>query len=330
MRSAIKYQDKHQNEVIFVTSVAHFSKYFLQKKRLSESSKFRSNHNVSPYNQHFTFTGKEKDAETGFSYFGARYYDPALSSLFISVDPMADKYPNISPYAYCMWNPVKLVDPDGNETIENDDWYKNSKGEMKWFNSSSEIYIHEGEKYKRVGKNAIMTNSDGNVVYGDCRGHIHNSVPLQTITVSETLTDFERTMLNPIVKSIHQSAFEFWGHPVTNTVVDATLFVVTGGLEALIENIGKTVSRRSAKVFFRKANYSKKVQMQIMQNDLHSFPQAVDGYATKYGKFSKITGGDGKSYKSLTMKGGYKGKDGKFEYLKDNNGIINHRFFKTN
>jgi hypothetical protein len=32
---------------------------------------------------------------------------------WLSVDPMADKYPNISPYAYCAWNPVKLVDPDG-------------------------------------------------------------------------------------------------------------------------------------------------------------------------------------------------------------------------
>ena len=59
------------------------------------------------------FTGKERDSETGFSYFGARYYDCDLSGLFLSVDPMADKYPSISPYAYCAWNPVRLVDPDG-------------------------------------------------------------------------------------------------------------------------------------------------------------------------------------------------------------------------
>lgn len=32
---------------------------------------------------------------------------------WLSVDPMADKYPNISPYAYCEWNPVRFVDPDG-------------------------------------------------------------------------------------------------------------------------------------------------------------------------------------------------------------------------
>ena len=35
--------------------------------------------------------------------------------MWLSVDPMADKYPNISPYAYCAWNPVKLVDPDGED-----------------------------------------------------------------------------------------------------------------------------------------------------------------------------------------------------------------------
>ena len=32
---------------------------------------------------------------------------------WLSVDPMADKYPSMSPYNYCVWNPVKLVDPDG-------------------------------------------------------------------------------------------------------------------------------------------------------------------------------------------------------------------------
>ena len=32
---------------------------------------------------------------------------------WLSVDPLADKYPNISPYAYCGWNPIGLVDPDG-------------------------------------------------------------------------------------------------------------------------------------------------------------------------------------------------------------------------
>ncbi|MDY6371300.1 MAG: RHS repeat-associated core domain-containing protein [Bacteroidales bacterium] len=62
----------------------------------------------------FAFTGKERDEETGFGYFGARYMDHELMTMWLSVDPMMDKYPNVSPYNYCLWNPVKLVDPDGN------------------------------------------------------------------------------------------------------------------------------------------------------------------------------------------------------------------------
>ena len=63
--------------------------------------------------QSCSFTGKERDTETGYGYFGARYMDHELMTMWLSVDPMADKYPSISPYGYCAWNPMKLVDPDG-------------------------------------------------------------------------------------------------------------------------------------------------------------------------------------------------------------------------
>ena len=63
--------------------------------------------------EYFTFTGKERDSETGFSYFGARYYDSDLMTGWLSVDPMADDFLYISPYNYCNWNPVKLKDPNG-------------------------------------------------------------------------------------------------------------------------------------------------------------------------------------------------------------------------
>ena len=62
-------------------------------------------------------TGKERDSEIGLSYFGARYYDSDILTGWLSVDPMADKYPSLSPYAYCGWNPVRLVDPDGEDIV---------------------------------------------------------------------------------------------------------------------------------------------------------------------------------------------------------------------
>jgi RHS repeat-associated protein len=62
----------------------------------------------------YSFNGKEKDYESGFHYYGARYYNSELS-IWLSVDPMSDKYPSLSPYAYCADNPVKFIDPKGRE-----------------------------------------------------------------------------------------------------------------------------------------------------------------------------------------------------------------------
>lgn len=64
------------------------------------------------YNTPFKFNGKELDEETGLYYYGARYYDPR-TSIWLSVDPLAEKLPSWSPYNYCFNNPVKFVDPDG-------------------------------------------------------------------------------------------------------------------------------------------------------------------------------------------------------------------------
>ncbi len=86
---------------------------------------------ISAYQFHCSFSGKEKDSETGYYYFGARYYNSDLS-LWLSVDPMADKYPSLSPYNYCAWNPMKLVDPDGAELETNTDWYKDRDGHVHW------------------------------------------------------------------------------------------------------------------------------------------------------------------------------------------------------
>ena len=60
----------------------------------------------------YKFNGKELDEETGLYYYHARYYDPRLS-VWISVDPLAEKYFWTSSYVYCLNNPVKYTDPTG-------------------------------------------------------------------------------------------------------------------------------------------------------------------------------------------------------------------------
>ena len=63
---------------------------------------------LSPY----TFSAKEKDSESGYTYFGARYYSDNIMQ-WLSVDPMSDERPWISPYNYCQWNPIGRVDTWG-------------------------------------------------------------------------------------------------------------------------------------------------------------------------------------------------------------------------
>ena len=65
-----------------------------------------------PFADNYTFSAKERDPETGLSYFGSRYYSSDLS-VWLSVDPMSAKYPSFSPYVYCANNPIFFKDPNG-------------------------------------------------------------------------------------------------------------------------------------------------------------------------------------------------------------------------
>ena len=64
----------------------------------------------------YKFNGKELDEETGLYYYGARYYD-AQTSVWLSIDPMADKYPEMSAFVFSGNNPVLYIDPDGRDIV---------------------------------------------------------------------------------------------------------------------------------------------------------------------------------------------------------------------
>lgn len=62
----------------------------------------------------YDFTGKERDDETSYDYFGARYYDSRIGR-WGQVEPLLDKYVNISPYCYSVNNPINSYDPNGKD-----------------------------------------------------------------------------------------------------------------------------------------------------------------------------------------------------------------------
>ncbi|WP_260393720.1 RHS repeat domain-containing protein [Dysgonomonas mossii] len=87
--------------------------------------------------QPYKYSGKELDQMHGLNLYdySARYYESAIGR-FTTVNPLAEKYYNISPYAYVENNPLKYIDPN----VE-DIWifYKDDDGnEQHWvFNGSN-------------------------------------------------------------------------------------------------------------------------------------------------------------------------------------------------
>ncbi len=81
------------------------------------------------FDSRYKLTAKELDNQTGFTYFSERYYDSELS-IWLSVDPMAEKRSWVSPYVYCQNNLVGRVDPTGALDTNNDDYIINRSGEI--------------------------------------------------------------------------------------------------------------------------------------------------------------------------------------------------------
>ena len=121
----------------------------------------------------YKFSAKERDNATGYTYFGARYYD-SDASIFISVDPLASKYPSMSSYMYVAGNPVVLIDPNGME-IDLIDGVPDGgdKAERRRTMAGSSRFAIK----TKAGQNDFtsgLTRGDGNG--GNLTGHSSNNV----------------------------------------------------------------------------------------------------------------------------------------------------------
>ncbi len=133
-------------------------------------------------------TAKELDNETNYTYFGARYYDSELS-VWLSVDPMSDKYPSLSPYCYTADNPVVLVDPNG-EKIKGvrynpktdefhyskwaikhgTDQYVNARIKTQSGKANILYFVNEKKTYRFIVTNDILLEPQENGKYGIIAG----------------------------------------------------------------------------------------------------------------------------------------------------------------
>ncbi len=64
----------------------------------------------------YKFNGKQFDEETGLYYYGARYMNP-IASIWYGVDPLVEKHPFVNSNNFCYFNPLKIIDPIGEDTV---------------------------------------------------------------------------------------------------------------------------------------------------------------------------------------------------------------------
>ena len=92
----------------------------------------------SPNRWHFS--GKESQsflyANIPLLDFGARMYNPTIARWTTS-DPMSEKYYGISPYVYCLGNPISIIDPNGMDI-----WTMDEKGNVVWVKESNDHRLY--------------------------------------------------------------------------------------------------------------------------------------------------------------------------------------------
>ena len=141
------------------------------------------------YSERFRFTGKERDAETGYDYFGARYYSSSLG-IWLSVDPMSDKYPSLSPYVYCADNPVNAFDLDGMDWVDAD-------GNKIEDHSKIKAYIFYDPRENGFAKQSKEMYNQLEAKYGK------GSVAMSNATTTEEFTQDWGDMASPNIREVN-------------------------------------------------------------------------------------------------------------------------------
>ncbi|MDX9790456.1 MAG: RHS repeat-associated core domain-containing protein [Candidatus Kapabacteria bacterium] len=104
----------------------------------------------------YKFNQKEFQDELGLNMYdyGARNYDPALGRFFV-VDPLAEQFPDWSPYAYAFNSPVNWTDPTG---MAPEDWKKDSEG-----NYIYDSFLTKENASSRLGENETYVGASANI-----------------------------------------------------------------------------------------------------------------------------------------------------------------------
>lgn len=137
----------------------------------------------------------------------------------------------------------------------------------------------------------------------------------------------------PAMTEADRRAFYNFEHEPGLISTDEMFIPVARGAEALFAFMrGTALSIRStikARHFFDETRLSVDVVTKMRIDKFHNFSNHVESFSSN-GKWFRAMGRDGKIYEHLHIRGGYLNREGVFEFIKDSNNIITHRFFNPN
>ena len=123
----------------------------------------RSSNSANP-NDNYKFTGHEFDDEAGLNliHAGARMMDPVLG-IWTSIDPLASKFPGLSPYNYAVNNPLMFSDPNGKDVTVGFEDEESRQAFIEFINTQEGMAFIS--LFAKAGK--LVDKNDDSIVYAE-------------------------------------------------------------------------------------------------------------------------------------------------------------------
>ena len=192
--------------------------------------------------QRYKYNGKELDRKAGLNWYdyGARFYDPGIGR-FMTVDPQSEKLYHWNSYNYCIGNPVKLVDKDGELPVILVPIVKGLAGGILDFGVQMSLNMAQGKSLSEAFSNVDWTSVGASAISSTV-GVVGSSTAMKvaaqaTIVASDAMMDYS------IEDGFKHSALLGGDKSIGKTVTDAAASTLPGlGGDRLIKGFDKAIS----------------------------------------------------------------------------------------
>jgi len=263
----------------------------------------------------FGFAGQLTDAETGFQYLRARYYDPATAQ-FLTRDPLESL--TKQPYAYAVDNPLTFVDPNGQQC--------NGASGDGWARLGS-AFSDFGCNIWEVGTGTLTWHSNGTI---DALGPELwglTPFPLSVAGAPGNICDMQREAQDAQRMDIETTNAEIFGGVVFGgTSAVRSLPALGRGIAPLIRKLlagGLPSPSEAAQLIINADRAGSGLKTDVTHR---SATFATSDIASK-GTVFRIIGDDGVPRILVQLPGELNNVSGRFEWVLDENGAVSHQRF---